>query len=125
MTILEDYLYVIQEDSLNEGVGKSILGMMILSPPGWVLYRAARSLFSKKSRVCGTLSIGAKRDNCMVKYEIMALQKEVNAYKIFQKECSKQKDPGKCKVKFQNKIDTLNQQIEAKKESFSDRNVSV
>jgi hypothetical protein len=92
-------------NKLSEGVGRTILGMFLLSPVGWAAYRLIRSMFSKASRKCGTFSIGKQRDICLVRVKLQRAEKMLALFKKEISNCSKAKNPEKCKSKGQQQID--------------------
>jgi hypothetical protein len=92
-------------NKLNEGLLKTVFGMFLLSPPGWVAYRAIRGAFSKASRKCGVFSSGRARDMCLIRAKMTKYNKLINLIKRQMKNCSKSKNPEKCKEKGQAKIE--------------------
>jgi len=96
---------------LSEGWGKTILGMFILSPVGWVAYRLIRAVFSKSSRKCGVLSIGKPRDLCFIRVKMTKAEKLLSLFKRELANCSKSKNPDKCKAKGSAQIDKYSAEL--------------
>lgn len=90
---------------LNEGALRSIFGMFLLTPVGWIAYRTIRGVFQKASRKCGILAVGKTREICMLRVKATKAEKLVNLFKKEMKNCSKAKNPAKCKAVGQKKID--------------------
>lgn len=96
---------------LNEGVFKSLFGMFMLTPAGWIIYRLIRATFSKASRKCGALSIGKIRDLCLLRAKLTKYQKLIRLINSQMKNCSKAKNPEKCTAKGKEKIAGWNEDI--------------
>lgn len=97
--------------TLNEGWAKTIFGVFLLSPAGWLMYRTIRGIFSKASRKCGMFSVGKQRDMCLLRAKITKYNKLVNLIKREMKNCDKSKNPEKCKAKGQAKIENWMEEI--------------
>ena len=96
--------------SLNEGVFKTLFGMFLLSPGGWVAYRAIRAAISEKSRRCGAFGIGKVRDICLAKVKALDATKMAGLISREMKNCAQAKNPAKCKAAGQKKIASLQAQ---------------
>jgi len=86
------YITFLHENSqLNEeaSTAKSILGIVLLGPVGWAIYRAARSALDVCNKKCGTFGIGEKRNECYNKckedVKKMVMQKKMRAKQAGQK----------------------------------------
>jgi len=101
---LKDINEQFEKAYIEEGVLKSIFGMFLLSPPGWVMYRAIRATFSKASRKCGALSIGKIRDICLLRCKVTKYQKLIRLITGQMKNCTSSKNPSKCKQKGADKL---------------------
>lgn len=99
--------------NLQEGVAKSILGILV-SPPLWVAWRTAKGIMSKAQRSCGTYKISNKRDICIAQYKIKSYQEQIKVLEKVKKEAKSDKQKEKVSQKIeslQNKIDKKQQKI--------------
>jgi hypothetical protein len=81
---------------VQEGVWRSVLGIMVLGPL-WILYRAIRASVQDKSRKCGTFKIGSEREACLLQATIWEVDQTIKLLDKANKDCSKFHDPKKCK----------------------------
>lgn len=100
---------------LNEGVWKSVFGM-IISLGTWPLYRAIRATLQDKSRKCGTFKVGAERDVCMAEVTLWEVNQMEKIIAKAKSECSKYKNPEKCRA-LADKAMTKNKLKKAKAET--------
>jgi hypothetical protein len=108
------------QKKLQEGVLKTVFGMFLLSPPGWVVYRGVRAMFSKASRKCGALSIGSQRDLCLLRAKVQKFEKLINLVKREMKNCSQAKNPDKCKQSGRDKLEKWESELKMVKGRISD-----
>lgn len=95
--------------NLQEGVAKSILGILV-SPPLWVAWRTAKGIMSKAQRSCGAYKISNKRDVCIAQYKIKSYQEQIKVLEKVKKEAKSDKQ----KEKVSQKIDSLKKKINKK-----------
>ena len=101
----------IQKTLVNEGVLKSIFGMFLLTPAGWIAWRAIKALFSKGERRCGVLAIGKTRDLCMLRLKLTIAKRKLQIISSNLSNCSNAKNPAKCKTAGQTKMAKFNDEI--------------
>jgi len=89
---------------LNEGTLKSILGIVLLTPGGWIMWRGLKAALSEKQRRCGVLGIGAKRDACLLAAQAEISKRTIKVLQDAAKNCGASKDPAKCKAKIAEEI---------------------
>jgi len=89
------------EDVLT-GMAVIMLGGMALAVTAatWRAYRKLRGMFQEKSRRCGTYSIGSDRTACLITIKMDEANHIVAMLKKAMADCSKQKDPDRCKAKI-------------------------
>jgi len=89
---------------VQEGTMKTILGMILLSPPGWIIYRSLKAMAAERQRRCGVLAIGKARDACLVAADLEIGKRTIALLKSSVKNCAKSPDPDKCKAKIASEI---------------------
>jgi hypothetical protein len=111
--IIEERFEILREKNwlLSEDAGATALAVIFLGGVSlavtttiWRMYRHIRGAVDEKSRRCGTYSIGSDRKACLLTVKMDEANELV---KMLQKgigDCSKQKDPSKCKAKFKQAI---------------------
>ena len=90
--------------TLQEGTFKSILGMILLSPGGWLLWRTLKAALIEKQRRCGVIGVGAKRDACLQAAQIEISTKTIALLKKESVNCSESKNPKKCQEAVKKEI---------------------
>ena len=99
-----------QESYIEEGAFKSIMGIL-LSPGGWVLWRAISSAMNDAKKKCGVFSIGRVRDKCLYSAYIIQQQKKLALLQKEKSNCNKAKTPQLCIMAAQNMITKCNKKI--------------
>lgn len=97
---------------LNEGALKSLFGMFLLTPVGWVAWRAIKAMVSKGQRKCGVLSIGKSRDMCLLRVKAAGIQKKISIIKSNMGNCAKAKNPEKCKASGEKQLRKLQEELQ-------------
>lgn len=105
------------EQIIKEDVTAQALGA-ILGGPFWVLWRAIGATISKKRRLCGTLRISNQRTMCIQRVIMDELNKKINMLSSALATCRKTEDPGLCRDRVNNALDSLKQKLEKKEEKF-------
>ncbi len=105
------------EQIVKEDVTAQALGA-ILGGPFWVLWRAIGATISKKRRYCGTLRISNQRTMCIQRVSIDELKKKINMLSSALATCRKTEDPGLCKDRVDNALQSLKKRLETKEEKF-------
>jgi len=109
-----------QESYIEESIPKSILGIALVGPGGWLMYRTIRAAFDEKSKKCGVYGVGRVRDVCLWKARADKHKKLANLLKKAKSNCSKHKDPSACvsklnaqiakeKMKYKNQMEKIKQ----------------
>jgi len=89
------------EDALEAGAVIMLGGIaLMVSAAVWRAYRKLRGMFQEKSRRCGTYSIGSDRTACLITFKMDEANQIIVMLKKAMADCSKQKDPDKCKAKI-------------------------
>ena len=104
--------YIIKEDVTAQALGA------ILGGPFWVLWRAIGAAISKKRRLCGTLRISNQRTMCIQRVSIDELKKKINMLSSALATCRKTEDPGLCRDRVNNAMQSMKQKLEKKEEKF-------
>jgi hypothetical protein len=105
------------EQIVKEDVTAQALGA-ILGGPFWVLWRAIGATISKKRRLCGTLRISNQRTMCIQRVSIDELKKKINMLSSALATCRKTEDPGLCKDRVTNAMQSMKKRLEKKEEKF-------
>lgn len=105
------------EQIIKEDVTAQALGAL-LGGPFWVLWRAIGAAISKKRRLCGALRISNQRTMCIQRVVMDELRKKINMLSSSLATCRKTEDPGLCKDRVNNALDSLKQRLEKKEEKF-------
>lgn len=111
------------QQKLQEGVVKTVLGMWLMTPAGWALWRLINSTFSKNKRKCGTFAIGKARDLCLLRAKMTKYSKLINLAKKEMGNCGQLKKPEKvekCKQKASTKIGQWQEEIKELQERIKD-----
>ncbi len=103
---------------LTEGWGKTILGMILLTPVGWVIWRLMKATFSSAQRKCGVLSIGKARDLCLLRAKLQKLELKKKA--ILRNDCKNASNPTKCQNAVQEELDKIDSKIDFMKGRIQD-----
>jgi hypothetical protein len=108
----------VRKNMVSEATFKSLFGMFLLSPSGWVAWRAIKAMVSKENRKCGVLAIGKPRDICMLRVKQMAAKRKIDIIKSNMDNCKNSKKPEKCLAagkkklaKFQDEYNMLGDRI--------------
>jgi len=104
-------VHSLNEQFIKEGTLKTILGMILLSPPGWVIYRSLKAMAAERQRRCGVLAIGKSRDACLVAADVEVAKRTIALLKSSVKNCSQSPKPDKCKAKIASEIKKSEQKI--------------
>ena len=80
---------------LQEGLLKSIFGIVLLSPGGWLLWRGLKAALNDANSKCGVFGIGSERDACLLKAKLQNEQKKIAA--LQKNACGQSKNPAACK----------------------------
>ena len=100
-------------ENLNEGIVKTIAGMVLLGGPQfWAIYRAIRATVDKKSAQCGIFGVGKKRDICLLKVKADEQNKLAQFQLKALAECKKQKNPQDCERKVKESSDKFKQKAQ-------------
>jgi hypothetical protein len=105
------------EQIVKEDVTAQALGL-ILGGPFWVLWRAIGATISKKRRQCGTLRISNQRSMCIQRVSMDDLKKKINMLNSALATCRKTEDPGLCKDRVNNALQSLKERLAKKEEKF-------
>lgn len=105
------------EQIVKEDVTAQALGAL-LGGPFWVLWRAIGATISKKRRLCGTLRISNQRTMCIQRVAIDELKKKINMLSSALATCRKTEDPGLCKDRVNNAMQSLKERLDKKEEKF-------
>ena len=105
------------EQIVKEDVTAQALGAL-LGGPFWVLWRAIGATISKKRRLCGTLRISNQRTMCIQRVSIDELKKKINMLSSALATCRKTEDPGLCKDRVNNAMQSMKERLEKKEEKF-------
>lgn len=92
------------ENFLAEGIFRTILGVVLLSPPGWAIYRSILASMSEKNRRCGILGVGKTRDLCKKKVSALGARQMAGLLKKSLANCKDARNPEKCTKGTQDKI---------------------
>lgn len=103
---------IVKEDVTAQALG-ALFGNVF-----WVLWRAIGATISKKRRLCGTLRISNQRTMCIQRVSIDELKKKINMLSSSLATCRKTEDPGLCKDRVNNALDSLKQKLEKKEKKF-------
>jgi len=107
-SIKEDKVKVINEQFekayVEEGVLKTILGMILLTPSGWAIWRMLGAALNQAKVKCGVFSAGSKRDLCLAAAYRDTEQKRIALLKKESSNCKQSKNPDKCMKKINNII---------------------
>lgn len=105
---VEDYLNVVQE--VNVPIPYVIGGAMLA-------YNIYRDNLTKAQRICGNF-YGDAKSMCVIQYKLDEAKKLLTKLKSTRTKCTTTKDPSKCMVRMDKKIEkveaklgTLNQQL--------------
>ena len=122
MTILENYLYYLQEGIPIAAVGKFI-GSNVKSSLEWsagiatalIALKSGYLLFNQAARKCGGGVFKKQTPGfkiCVVKEQNVALQSQINAYTQILLKCSSNENPTACKQKYNIEIEKAKNKIE-------------
>ncbi len=103
---------IIKEDVIAQTIGA------VLGGPFWVLWRAIGASVSKKRRLCGTLRISNQRTMCIQRVSMDDLKKKINMLSSALATCRKTEDPGLCKDRVNNALQSLKEKLAEKEEKF-------
>lgn len=104
--------HIVKEDVTAQALGA------LLGGPFWVLWRAIGAAISKKRRLCGTLRISNQRTMCIQRVGIDELKKKINMLSSALATCRKTEDPGLCRDRVNNSLQSLKERLEKKEEKF-------
>jgi len=105
------------EQIVKEDVTAQALGAL-LGGPFWVLWRAIGATISKKRRLCGTLRISNERTMCIQRVAMDDLKKKINMLSTALGTCRKTEDPGLCKDRVNNAMQSMKKKLAKKEEKF-------
>jgi hypothetical protein len=105
------------EQIVKEDVTAQALGA-ILGGPFWVLWRAIGATISKKRRLCGVLRISSQRTMCIQRVAIDELKKKINILSSALATCRKTEDPGLCRDRVNNAMQSMKERLAKKEEKF-------
>jgi len=94
----------------------TILAGIIIDKAAFTVWRSAGAQFSDAVKLCGTYETGPKREICVARIKLSALQKKLSVIKRIK--CNEQKDPKKCKEKIKIEADKLNKKISQLKDDI-------
>jgi len=89
---------------IQEGMLKTIMGIILLSPGGWAIWRMLGAMMNKSKSKCGVLAIGSKRDLCLATAYIDIEKKRIAMLQKESKNCNQSKNPQKCVAKIKDII---------------------
>jgi len=93
--------------------GKFMLGATaILAGLGFLATKAAKRYLTQAGRTCGHLKFKEKQE-CIKKFKVNALKAKISILERGKSKCAKCKDPEKCRLAIDDKIDKVNAQIKA------------
>jgi len=104
---LEDRSY----NQINEGIGLLIIGIT-----AWIAYakrkaeKAREMMVSSQNKMCDHL-IGKEKEECIKNNKKNANEKKIAVMKKYMKDCSKLKDPEKCKYMMNAEIMKMKRKI--------------
>jgi len=101
--IVENYLYIIQEDISN-------LDEFIVLPTIALISAIYKRYLSKAAKACRGKS-SLQRKLCVVSYKMMGRKTQISKIKQSTKDCSQQKNPKKCQEKMKNQILKYNEDV--------------
>jgi len=93
-----------EEVYVQEGVFKSILGIILLTPGGWIVWRSIGAAMNQAKNKCGVLAIGSKRDICLTAVYMNAEKKRIALLQKESGNCKQSKNPEKCMKKIKDVI---------------------
>ena len=103
---------IVKEDVTAQAIGA------LLGGPFWVLWRAIGAAISKKKRLCGTLRISNQRTMCIQRVTIDELKKKINMLSSAVATCRKTEDPGLCRDRVNNAMQSMKERLAKKEEKF-------
>ncbi len=109
---VDKYLKQLQEDNLQE-VDPTLLAISATSAAFGITnmaFRLYKDYFSKAARKCKDLP-AREKSVCMVKAKLDAKKQQLNEIKKKSAECSKTKNPTKCRGKLSEKVKKITQEV--------------
>ena len=106
--------YILEKNKLSENldyallVGKQVLRTSILL---WFIVMTYKKQWSKAAKSCKG-KVGKDKTLCITKYKLKASEMEMSAAKKVMSQCSKTKNPNKCKQKIQSEIKRIQKKIQ-------------
>lgn len=98
----------LQKTVLTEGVGKSILGIIIFGLVPWGIWRVIKHEHDKHTQKCKTFGFGKKYDICMLDAKIKYQKGQI---KVITKNMREKKCDIECKTKSRSAIEKLKLKI--------------
>jgi len=98
-------------NQINEGIGLLIVGIT-----AWIAYakrkaeKAKEAMVSSQNKMCDHL-IGKEKEDCIKNNIKNADEKKMSVMKKYMKDCSKLKDPEKCKYHMKSEIMKMSRKI--------------
>jgi hypothetical protein len=100
----------------GEMIGGVIVGALV-SKALFGAWRTLQAQFDVATKRCGTYDTGVARDACVAKQRLALYQKKLQILRSTQAECSKQKNPEKCKEKLKNAIEETSQKVNIERDN--------
>lgn len=91
-----------RQSGQQQGLAAAVIAAAAIT----LAYKSYKRFFSKAAKACSHYS-GNQKTNCMTKYKKQAMTSQVSFLKKGMSQCSKSKDPTKCKQKIQTKINSI------------------
>jgi len=111
--VLDSYLKQLQEDETLQEIDPTLLAISATSAAFGITnmaFRVYKDYFSKAARRCKDLP-AREKGVCMVKAKLDAKSEELGEIKRKSSECSKTKNPTKCRGKLNEKVKKLTNQV--------------
>jgi hypothetical protein len=97
---------------IQEGILKTILGVILLTPGGWAIWRMLGAMMNKSKAKCGVIAIGSKRDLCLATSYMDIEKKRIAMLQKESKNCKQAKNPEKCMGKIKDIITKSQKKIQ-------------
>ena len=112
---------VVVEQGFIAATTGMIIGGLLIDKATFLAFRAAKAMYSTASRRCGAFAQGAQRDACMSKYKLTSLLQQKTLLEKMASKCNNKKDKQvlECKEKFSKKIEDIDRQIRAEKDTIT------
>lgn len=117
--LIENYLQFLHEEDLTEAARGDVAAALItmsafVAATTIAAHKIYKYYLSKAARACKgeKLLTSWRKEECIAKYEIIALQKEIESVKSRINGCNKVKHPDMCKIRLNNYIKKKQKKIQ-------------